>query len=83
MERRHTEQTRQEFGKPPEQLLTARQVAKRLNVSVSWVLAHAAGDRKPALPSLKMGRAVRFRESDLETFLERCRRAMEHGLPLQ
>lgn len=54
MERRHPEQSRLEFSAPPEELLTARQVAKRLNVSVSWALAHAAGDRKPVLPRLKI-----------------------------
>jgi excisionase family DNA binding protein len=65
------------------QLLTARQVAERFNVSVAWVLDHAEGRHKPVLPSLKLGRSVRFRAEDLEQFLETCRRRMAAGLPLQ
>jgi hypothetical protein len=64
-------------------LLTAREVAGRLHVSISWVLAHAEGRRLPVLPSLKLGKAVRFRVDDLEMFLEGCRRAMEKGRPIQ
>lgn len=67
----------------PETLRTARQVAARLSVSVAWVLAHAAGTRRPELPSIKMGRSVRFRDADIDAFIERCRRAMIHGLPIQ
>jgi excisionase family DNA binding protein len=72
-----------EFGKPPDQLLTARQVAKRLQVSVGWVTSHASGKRKPVLPSFKLGKSVRFRSADVDAFLERCRRAMERGVPIQ
>ena len=64
-------------------LLNARQVAERLNVSIAWVLAHAEGKHKPVLPSLKLGRAVRFRSSDIDAFLDRCRRAMAQGRPIQ
>ena len=64
-------------------LLTARQVAERFNVSIAWVLAHAEGRRLPILPSLKLGKAVRFRVDDLEMFLEGCRRAMANGRPIQ
>ena len=63
-------------------LLTAREVAKRLHVSIAWVLDHAGGRRRPVLPSLKMGKAVRFCERDIEAFLERCRRCMEKGIPV-
>jgi excisionase family DNA binding protein len=64
-------------------LLNAKQVAERLNVSKAWVFQHANGARKPLLPSVKMGGAVRFREADIDTFIERCRRAMEKGVPIQ
>jgi hypothetical protein len=83
MERSHSEQNRMEFGKPPEELLTAREVAKRLKVSVGWVSAHASGKYKPVLPSLKLGGALRFKAGDIDAFLERCRRAIERGFPLQ
>jgi excisionase family DNA binding protein len=66
-----------------DELLTARDVAKRLKVSVGWVFAHAEGRRRPQLPSLKLGKSVRFRNEDIEEFLERCRRQMANGRPLQ
>ena len=56
-----------------------RQVAKRLNVSVSWVQDHASGRCRPILPSFKLGHAVRFKASEIEAFLERCKRATERG----
>jgi len=64
-------------------LLTAHEVAKRLHVSTAWVLAHAGGRYHPILPSIKMGRAVRFRQTDIDAFIEHCRRCMERGLPIQ
>jgi predicted DNA-binding transcriptional regulator AlpA len=71
------------MNKPTAALLNARQVAEHLNVSIAWVLAHAEGRRKPVLPSLKLGRSVRFRESDIEAFLRKCERAMALGIPIQ
>lgn len=64
-------------------LLTAREVARQLGVSVPWVLQHAAGTRRPAIPSIKMGKAVRFRQLDIDTFVEHCRRCMAKGIPIQ
>jgi predicted DNA-binding transcriptional regulator AlpA len=64
-------------------LLNAREVAAMLNVSVGWVMAHAEGRYKPVLPSLKLGKAVRFLPMDIDTFIERCRRAMAKGIPIQ
>jgi predicted DNA-binding transcriptional regulator AlpA len=46
-------------------LLTARQVARQLGISIPWVLQHAAGIYKPQIPSIKIGKAVRFRQSDI------------------
>jgi predicted DNA-binding transcriptional regulator AlpA len=66
MESSHPEQGRIEFGAPPEQLLTARQVAKRLQVSVGWVTAHASSKHKPVLPSFKLGKSVRFRSAEVD-----------------
>jgi predicted DNA-binding transcriptional regulator AlpA len=68
-------------SKPPA-LLTAREVARQLGVSVAWVLQHASGTRRPAVPSIKMGKAVRFRQMDIDTFVEHCRRCMAHGIPI-
>jgi excisionase family DNA binding protein len=56
-----------------EKLLTAGQVAEILNVSMAWVYDHA--DRKrPTLPSVRLGKAVRFRAGDIEKFIEEMSR---------
>ena len=47
------------------QLLTVRQVSEWLNVSPSWVRDHATNRRRPALPSLRLGKSLRFREEQL------------------
>ena len=57
-----------------ESLLTARQLAERLGMSMSWVLDQwEAG----ALPGYKLGRAVRFRGSEVEMWLQSYRRGPE------
>jgi len=58
----------------PEKLLNAQQVAAWLGVSPAWVLDHASGRRGPFLPSVKLGKAVRFRREDVEHFIEDCLR---------
>jgi excisionase family DNA binding protein len=57
----------------PERLLTPREVAELLAVSVPWVLDHASR-RRPLLPSVKLGKAVRFRREEVETFIRECAR---------
>jgi excisionase family DNA binding protein len=58
-----------------EKLLTAEEVAKIFGVSTAWVYDHA--DRKrPTIPSVRLGKAVRFRPEDVERFIrEMTRRA--------
>jgi Helix-turn-helix domain len=53
-----------------EELLTPEDVATWLKVKPAWVRAHANGNRKPELPSLKMGAYRRFRRQDIQRFLE-------------
>ena len=61
------------FRAPMERLLTPREVAQILNVSAAWVYDHA--DRKrPAIPSVRLGKAVRFRPEDVRTFIEEMTR---------
>ena len=36
--------------RPIRQLVRARDVAKKLGVSISWVIQHASGKRRPYLP---------------------------------
>ncbi len=58
------------------QLVRARDVAKKLGVSVSWVVQHASGKRKPYLPAIKMGSGrspLRFDPLDVERFIDDCR----------
>lgn len=58
----------------PERLLTPKDVSEWLGVSAGWVLDHASGRRRPSLPSVKLGKAVRFREEDVERFIRDCAR---------
>jgi excisionase family DNA binding protein len=55
----------------PERLLTPKEVAEILGVSSAWVLDHASR-RRPHLPSVKLGKAVRFRKVDVEEFIVEC-----------
>ena len=57
----------------PERLLTPKEVAEILSVSVAWVLDHSSR-RRPYLPAIRLGKAVRFRRSDVEVFIQECRR---------
>ena len=57
-----------------ENLLTAQEVAAWLGVSTRWVLAHAAGLNRPVLPSVKLGKAVRFERRAVAEFIRACAR---------
>ena len=64
-------------NQPIRQLVRAKDVAKKLGVSVSWVVQHASGKRKPYLPAVKMGPGrgpLRFDPTDVERFIDECRR---------
>lgn len=57
------------------QLVTTKEVAHKLGVSVSWVIQHASGKRKPYLPAVKMGPGrspLRFDPEDVERFIDEC-----------
>ena len=58
------------------QLGRGKDVARKLGVSVSWVIQHASGKRRPYLPAVKMGPGrspVRFDPNDVEKFIDECR----------
>ena len=62
---------------PIRQLVRAKDVATKLGVSISWVVQHASGKRKPYLPAVKMGPGrspLRFDPNDVEKFIDECRR---------
>ena len=64
---------RRQIPRAMERLLTPREVAQILNVSAAWVYDHA--DRKrPAIPSVRLGKAVRFRPEDVRMFIEEMTR---------
>ncbi len=52
-------------------LLDATEIAERLNVPETWVLAAA---RSGAMPSVRLGRYVRFDLTDVEEWLKSCKR---------
>ncbi len=70
------QQTNSPLRKPPrsltevESLLTAEDVAKRLNVSTDWVWDHSSR-KKPLLPVIRMGDGtLRYRASGIEMFID-------------
>jgi len=67
---------REQLRKPPrrvtgvEPLLTAEDVARRLNVSTDWVWDHSSR-KKPLLPVIRMGDgALRYWPSGIEAFID-------------
>jgi excisionase family DNA binding protein len=54
-----------------DRLLTVKEVAGRLRMSESWVLSHARG-AYPPIRAIRMGKRVRFRETDVREFIQRC-----------
>jgi excisionase family DNA binding protein len=56
-----------------EKLLTVEDVAQILSVSTAWVYDHA--DRKrPRIPCVRLGKAVRFRPEDVQKFIDEMTR---------
>ena len=51
-----------------ENLLTPNDVSKWLGVSAGWVRDHATR-RQPRLPSVRLGKLLRFRATEIEQFL--------------
>lgn len=57
-----------------EALLTVHEVAEFLRVPPSWVYERTRRHGRDRLPHVKIGKYLRFRLSDLETYLEALRR---------
>lgn len=55
-------------------LLTVKDVADLLGVSAAFVYQHASGLRRPHLPSVKIGGAVRFRPESIQRFIQEMER---------
>ena len=60
-------------------LLTAEDVANRLNVSTDWVWDHSSR-KKPLLPVIRMGDGtLRYRRSGIEAFIDERERLSSIG----
>lgn len=64
---------------PHEKLLGAKEVAHWLGVSRAWVFEHSNGRRRPFLPSVKLGKSVRYRPLDVDAFIIECERFSRRG----
>jgi excisionase family DNA binding protein len=62
-------------GDPLSRLLTVEEVAAMLNVPRKWVYRRVALQPPNGIPHVKVGKYVRFRESDLRNYVERLRRS--------
>lgn len=64
-----------------EELLTVHDAARFLNVTVSWIYEHTRDHVEDRLPSLKLGKYVRFDRADLRAYVDAKRRAARtrHG----
>jgi len=68
-------------SRPIRQLVKAKDVANKLGVSISWVIQHASGKRRPYLPAVKMGPGrspLRFDPTDVDKFIDDCRNVAGH-----
>jgi excisionase family DNA binding protein len=54
----------------PDRLLNAREVAARLGVSERWVRDHTTR-RSPKIRGVKLGTLMRYRNADVEEFMEK------------
>lgn len=59
----------------PCRLLTVGEVAAMLGMSAAWVRQHSNGMRQPRIPSVKLGKSVRFRRDRVIEFIESMERA--------
>jgi excisionase family DNA binding protein len=57
----------------PNALLTVEEVAALLRVPVSWIYGRTRSRSVDRLPGIRLGKYWRFREADLEAWIERQR----------
>jgi excisionase family DNA binding protein len=53
----------------PDRLMTVEEVARQLAMSTAWVRQHSNGMRRPEIPSVKLGKSVRFRRQRVMEFV--------------
>jgi excisionase family DNA binding protein len=54
-----------------EHLLTPEEAAEVLRVKVSWLYQHTRRRGQDRIPFIKVGRYLRFREQDLQVYIDR------------
>ena len=52
------------------ELLTAKEAARFLNVPVSWIYEHVRPASRDRLPSVKLGKYLRFDDRDLRAYVD-------------
>jgi excisionase family DNA binding protein len=55
-------------------LLDVSEVAAMLGMSEAWVRQHSNGMRRPSIPSVKLGKSVRFRREAVLEFIKSMER---------
>ena len=60
------------------ELLTVRDAARYLKVTVSWIYEHVRDDAEDRLPVLKLGKYLRFDPRDLRAYIDAKREAAQH-----
>jgi excisionase family DNA binding protein len=66
--------SRRTISDDPARLLSVEEVAALLGMSTAWVRQHANGLRRPTIPSVKLGKSVRFRRDRVMQFIEAMER---------
>jgi len=61
-----------------DELLTVNDAARLLHVSVSWVYEHTRDNAEDRLPSVKLGKYVRFDREDLRAYIDAKRHASKN-----
>jgi predicted DNA-binding transcriptional regulator AlpA len=56
--------------RPADEILTVGEVAELLKVRVTWVYEHSRPRCRQPLPSFKMGKYLRFRAQDIQTYVD-------------
>jgi predicted DNA-binding transcriptional regulator AlpA len=54
--------------------MTVEDVARMLGMSAAWVRQHSSGLRRPLIPSVKLGKCVRFRRETVLQFIKSMER---------
>jgi len=62
-----------------DQLMTVREVAQLFQVPVSWIYDRTRRHGPERIPHLKVGKYLRFRRDEVETFIDRYRRWKENS----